>query len=198
MYRNVNLVGDKMDIFPILQEFARNIAIENIEIYNEASIQYELAIFLRKTIGGTYKIQLERNISYFGLNKSHVLKKEMDIVIFKQNKEEIHCIELKYPRQGQYPEQMFSACKDVKFLEQLVNSGFNTSYFMMFADDPLFYIEKGDSGIYRMFRKEKVIKNNIRKPTGRKDQVLSIDGVYNIYWTRITDKLKYFIIKVEE
>ena len=90
----------------------------------------------------------------------------MDIVVY--NKTEKHCIELKFPTQGQYPEQMFSSCKDVRFLEQLVDLGFDNCYFIMFADDPLFYNNKGESGIYRMFRKEKEIRNIVTKPTGKK------------------------------
>lgn len=186
---------NKIDLLPILREFANEIARGNIEIYNEASIQYELAIVLREKISN-YKVQLERNIGYFGLNKTHFLKKEMDIVVFEPNKNEKYCIELKFPTGGQYPEQMFSACKDIKFLEQLMISGFKTSYFMMFAYDPLFYVDKGESGIYLKFRKEKVIENKIRKPTGRKDKVLSFNGSYRIKWEVIRNNLKYFIVKV--
>lgn len=106
----------------------------------------------------------------------------MDVVVFTPDKIEKHCIELKFPTQGQYPEQMFSACKDVKFLEPLVKSGFNKCYFMMFANDPLFYTSKGegDYGIYKIFRCEKLIKGEVRKPTGKKDEVLHIDGEYKI------------------
>ena len=44
-------------------EFARKIVNAEIEIYNEASIQYELAIFLRSRLH-EWNIQLERNIDY--------------------------------------------------------------------------------------------------------------------------------------
>jgi hypothetical protein len=46
---------------------------------------------------------------------------------------------LKFPRNGQYPEQMLNACKDVAFLEQLVERGFDGGLFVMAADDRLFY-----------------------------------------------------------
>jgi len=122
----------------------------------------------------------------------------MDIVVYTTDQIEKHCIELKYPTNGQYPEQMFSSCKDVRFLEQLVDSGYNTCYFMMFADDPLFYKTKGDSGIYRMFRKDKMIRNTVRKPTGNKNQVFTFYGSYKIDWNDIKDNLKYFLIKVNK
>lgn len=41
----------------------------------------------------------------------------MDIVIY--NESEKYAIELKYPQNGQYPEQMFSCVKDIKFMEEL-------------------------------------------------------------------------------
>jgi len=63
----------------------------------------------------------------------------MDIVIYTPDKIEKYCIELKFSTNGQYPEQMFSVCKDVKFLEQLMKSGFTGCYFMMFTNDKLFW-----------------------------------------------------------
>ena len=171
----------------MLQEFAGKISTSNIEVYNESSIQYELAIFLRQKLDKDLKIQLERNIEYFDLRKDIFLKKEMDSVIFASNKKGKHCIELKFPTNGQYPEEMFSACKDIKFLEQLVSVGFDESYFVMFANDPLFYTNKGDSGIYLNFRKDKIIGKTIQKPTGAKDETLCFKGTYAISWKEIVD-----------
>ena len=181
-----------------LKDFANEISRGVIEIYNEPSIQYELAIYLRGHLGNKYKIQLERNINYFNLYKENYLKKEMDIVIFTSDKKEKHCVELKFPTQGQYPEQMFKVCKDVKFLEQLIKSGFNECYFIMFANDPLFYRSKeGDNGIYKMFRSEKLIKGDVRKPTGKEDESVHIDGEYRIEWQPLKGDLKCFTIEVK-
>jgi len=179
-----------VDLLPLLQEFAGKISTSNIEVYNESSIQYELAIFLRQKLDKDLKIQLERNIEYFDLRNDIFLKKEMDIVIFASNKKEKHCIELKFPTNGQYPEEMFSACKDIKFLEQLVSVGFDESYFVMFANDPLFYTNKGDSGIYLNFRKDKIIGKTIQKPTGAKDETLCFKGTYAISWKEIVDSAR--------
>lgn len=180
----------------MLRDFTGQISAGKIEVYNEASIQYELAILLRQKLGGDCRVQLERNIDFFALNKKDFLKKEMDIAVYKPNKEEKHCIELKFPTQGQYPEQMFSACKDVAFLEQLVLVGFDECYFVMFANDPLFYVDKGDSGIYLTFRRDKLIRDTIRKPTGDKKETLSVKGKYPIIWKDIVDSLRYFVVRV--
>jgi len=190
---------DTIDLVRHLKKFVEEISADRVEIYNEASIQYELAIYLREHLGNRYKIQLERNICYFNVDKQGFLKKEMDIVLFTPDKKEKHCIELKFPTNGQYPEQMFSACKDVRFLEELVNVGFDTCYFMMFAEDPIFYTKReNEYGIYKIFREERLIKGEVRKPTGKKDKVLHFEKEYKIKWFDIKNNLKYFIIEVRK
>jgi len=56
-----------MDLLSLIEQFSQQVASRSIEIYNEASVQYELAILLRKQLDSSYKIQLERNINYFDL-----------------------------------------------------------------------------------------------------------------------------------
>ncbi|OLN23953.1 hypothetical protein BTO30_00550 [Domibacillus antri] len=179
-----------------LGEFMDQVSSGNIEIYNEYSIQFELAIFLRANLPIEYKIQLERNISYFGLDKENFLKKEMDIVVFNPDKKERHCIEIKNPTNGQFPEQMFSICKDIKFLEELVDAGFSDSYCLVVANNPLFYNNNGDEGIYRLFRKEKLLKGTIQKPTGKKDITYQLNNKYKIEWKDLSGTEKYFITTV--
>lgn len=45
-------------------------------------------------------------------------------MIFNHDKTEKYAIEIKFPTNGQYPEQMFIFCKDIKFLEELKNNDF--------------------------------------------------------------------------
>ena len=189
-----------MELLPIIQSFAQQVASGQVEIYNEASIQYELAILFRQRLGTSYKVQLERNINYFNLtNKDDepFKKTEMDIVVFDPKMKEKHCIELKYPLNGQVPVQMFRACEDVRFLEQLVLSGFDKCYFVMFAEDNPFYSDEGDSGIYQTFRKEKLIGNMIVGTTGNvRDKKLCFKKTYPIQWKTLKGKLKYFVVEV--
>lgn len=196
--------GKNMNLLKHLKKFTKEISKGRIEIYNEAGIQYELAIYLRKHLSKKYKIQLERNIKDFVLDfdKKQYLKKEMDIVVFTKHNKEKHCIELKFPTQGQYPEQMFSACKDIKFLEQLTESGFSNCYFMMFAKENPFWEAKADHGIYKMFRREKLIRGEVRKPTGKQYEPLRLlppfEREYKIKWKDLIkkDNLRYFAIEV--
>ena len=186
-----------MNLIAYIEEFIKKISDGKIEIYNEASIQFEMAIFFREKIENNFEIQLERNVEFFSLDKSNYIKKEMDIVIFSKDMKEKYCIELKFPTNGQTPEQMFQTCKDIKFLEQLKESGFTSCYSIFFTDSRLFYDDKLDNkpnSIYKIFRGDRVIKNEIRKPTGDKNQVFNIEGEYNIHWNLIKDDLRYFII----
>lgn len=104
-----------MNLVTLMNSFMKLILEEKIEVYNEFSLQHELGIFLRNELTN-YKIQFERNTKFFNITKT--IKYEMDIVIY--NESEKYAIELKYPQNGQYPEQMFSCVKDIKLWK---NSG---------------------------------------------------------------------------
>jgi hypothetical protein len=94
------------------------------EIYNEFSLQHELGCFLRSCIPPPLKIQFERPVEFFQPCGSAYEKKEIDISVFSPDRSSRVALELKFPRNGQYPEQMFSSCCDLLFLEQLVSGGF--------------------------------------------------------------------------
>lgn len=76
---------------------------------------------------------------FFGLDKSKFAKREIDILIFSDEANPDIAIELKYPRNGQYPEQMFSLCKDVQFMEQCRQAAFGQTYVVIFSEDYPFY-----------------------------------------------------------
>ena len=171
--------------------------IKNDYIYNEFSLQHELGIYLRKKLKkqGKYKVQFERNVDdVFGSLSSE--KKEMDIYIENMNDaKERYAIELKFPRNGQYPEQMYSFVKDIKFMEDVKNIGKATKTFVVtLVDDEKFYSNNSGkrplvvSGIYQYFREVPgrllpYITGTIRKPTGSKGiPSVLIRGSYRIVW----------------
>lgn len=178
----------KIKIDLLLGEFMVLVANNEIDIYNEISLQHELGIFLRKRIIG-YKVQFERNVNFFDI--SDTVKHEIDIVIYNEN--EKYAIELKFPTNGQYPEQMFSFVKDIKFMEVLKEKGFNNTYCLTLVQDKNFYSGKRQSGIYAYFRGEEPIQGEISKPTGKKEQKLNIEKNYIINW-RDCGKYKYYLI----
>ena len=194
--KNKKFIKENIDILNTIQLFIQKVISGEVEIYNEFSLQHELGIILRDQSNGI-KVQFERNVSYFGLKNTNFIKKEIDISIFKDRKL-ICCIELKFPRNGQYPEQMYSFCKDIQFMEQVKKAGFNKTFVIIFADDDCFYKPKNSNKeIYSYFRDQKPIFGKIIKPTGTKIEKLNISGRYTIHWKGIKDSLKYTIIEIQ-
>lgn len=178
-----------------ITQFVESVGSRHTEIYNEFSLQHELGIFLRQR-NPTLRVQFERNVSYFFPSRALFCKREIDISIFSPDMNELHCaIELKYPRNGQYPETMFSFCKDIAFAEELKDAGFSSTTVIIFADDPLFYRGPSD-GIYGFFRGTRPIHGIIRKPTGSKDAEVNILGNHIAKWKPISGSLMYTIIEV--
>lgn len=178
-----------------ITEFAQAVGAGTIEIYNEFSLQHELGIYLRNRLD-TCRVQFERNVSHFNLEKSHLEKKEIDIAITSiESGAHLSAIELKYPRNGQVPESMFGFCKDIAFLEQLVTSGFKTAYFLAVVDHSHFYSGNSD-GIYGLFRSGLPITGKIIKPTGAKDQNVFIRGSYRANWLPVSGNSKFCLVQI--
>ena len=174
----------------LVAEFTRRFNDGDIEIYNEFSLQHEFGIFLReKNIAEL--VQFERNVSYFRFPRSSFTKKEIDVTCFDTFPTKLHlAVELKYPRAGQFPEQMFSFCKDIAFLEELHVAGFSHCLFLAVVDQRPFHSGSAD-GIYGYFRGGEPLHGKIVKPTGAKDQKVMIEGTYTIRWKELRDGRRY-------
>ena len=181
----------------IIQDFLDNVLgklLYDNDVYNEFSLQHELGIYLRNALGKDYKVQFERNVNdtdVFGTSFSSV-KKEMDIYIFNIDKEkeevkERYAIELKFPRNGQYPEQMYSFAKDIKFMEDVKVKATGT-YVVTLVESKNFYSGSFSTGsIYEYFRGNKPINGCIYKPTGigKGTSSVHIGGKYPIVWNPV-------------
>jgi hypothetical protein len=187
-----------LDLVADVHGFFERLKDSGVEIYNEFSLQHELGAYLRSVVAqDSYRVQFERPTDFFGIPSARLLKKEIDITVSSSDQTHKAAIELKFPRNGQYPEQMFSACKDVAFLEQLVDRGFERGVFVMAADDRLFYQGADTGGVYSYFRSGKPICGLIRKPTGAKDESFAIRGSYILTWHELPDlELRYACISV--
>ncbi len=179
-----------MRLEEILSEYMKHVIAGEIEVYNEFSLQHELGIFLREKLPG-YKVQFERNTRFFGI--SNTTKHEIDIVIFNDN--ERYAIELKYPLNGQYPEQMFAFVKDIKFMEELKKKGFDDTFCLTLVEDKNFYSGTKQDGIYAYFRGNTPVHGTIVKPTGKKDEQVEIMGSYLIEWKR-TVGMAYYLCRI--
>ncbi len=180
----------------LIGEFARRLNDGSIEIYNEFSLQHEFGIFLREA-NVAELVQFERNVSYFQLQRSSFTKREIDVTCFDTSRPQLRlAVELKYPRAAQFPEQMFSFCKDIAFLEELRVAGFSSCLFLAVVEQRLFY--SGDSyGIYRYFRGGEPLHGKIGKPTGAKDDEVMIGGRYIIRWKELGDGRKFTWIEAD-
>ena len=175
----------------LLYEFMTIVENEQVDIYNEFSLQHELGIYLREKLPG-YKVQFERNTRFFGI--SETLKHEIDIVIY--NDIEKYAVELKYPVNGQYPEQMYSFVKDIIFMEQLANKGFNATYCLTLVKDPKFYSGQKMDGIYAFFRGNKLLCGKIKKPTGNSEEIIEVSRTYSVNWEGNRKQFKYYIVDI--
>jgi len=189
-----------MNIKSLISEFIELIENDKVEIYNEASLQYELAIFLRNKYPG-YKIQLERNISYFELEKTGFEKKEMDIVIFKDapNIKNSIVIELKaIIGQGKdRPVTVFQWIEDLRFLEQLKSKGAKC-YSIFFTNGDRFLSKPGNVGnLLTDFRNKKVVGKYQKHQNSKDKKEILLVNTYSFNWKKVNNEpLKYFIIEI--
>lgn len=174
----------------------RDLGEGKLEIYNEFSLQHELGFFLRSRVSQSMKVQFERPATFFGIDRTNLIKKEIDISVFSETRETKHAFELKYPRNGQHPEQMFKACQDIAFLEQLAASGFGVSYLVMVVDDRLFYEGPKTDGIYAFFRGGVPLTGQVMKPTGIRNQSVNLRMKYQIVWRRIGKGRRFSLVRV--
>jgi hypothetical protein len=180
-----------------IDEFFQLVTRGTVEIYNEFSFQQELGIHLRSLLPKEYKVQFERPTGFFPIKDRVYLKKEIDISVFQQGQRPRAAFELKFPRNGQYPEQMFEACRDLAFLEQLLAVGIGVGYFVMAVEDRLFCDGREASGIYAYFRGGKTIHGSIAKPTGRKDEIIPVSGYHRIVWNQGPGEMKHCVVEVQ-
>ncbi len=183
-----------MAIKQMIEGFLVELSKGEIEIYNEFSLQHELGIYLRNQLSSDYKVQFERNVSSFRI--SGTAKSEIDIVVLNSKTNEKYAIELKFPLNGQYPEQMYSFVKDLKFMEELKEHGFTHTYSLVIVSDSLFYQGDKQTDIYKHFRKEQKIYGTIQKPTGQRNTSITINQTYPFEWISLAGRSKYYLIEV--
>jgi hypothetical protein len=196
------------DIKREIYEFVNYFKKGEVEVYNEYSLQFEIGWFLKSRLGSKYKVQVEKKVretqlaKSMGIDKKSLIKSRMDIYIWNTATREQLAIELKFPRAGQVPIQIYQFFKDVKFLEQLKDHyGFSRGYSVVFVDDKNFYEgEELSEPVYEYFRTKKVLPGftTISIPVGMKkgDGRFSLTKDYPIEWKDINDRMKYYILEV--
>ena len=78
----------------LIEEFFDFIEINEINLYNEECLKFELGTYLRMCFPKEYHIEYERNVREFNISNK-TIKSEIDITIY--NDKEQYAIELKFP-----------------------------------------------------------------------------------------------------
>jgi hypothetical protein len=163
---------------------------------NEANLQHRLALYLAKCLPAGFQLILECPTKDILPNAPRLVKKEIDLVIRSANGDEIFVVELKCPRQGQYPEQMFKICQDLQFLEELVEHGCDGGVFAAHVIDPLYYSSGSKAGIYAHFRGDLPLTSKVLKPTGARNEEAILTGTYSVAWAECGGSSRYWIQSV--
>ncbi|MAR62347.1 MAG: hypothetical protein CMC45_00500 [Flavobacteriaceae bacterium] len=176
----------------------------NIDRYtSEFTLQFRICRFLQ-SIDSNFMIELESNINRYSLEK--FTKKEIDIDYYK-NDDKHSCIELKYVRdKGSYNIGMFSFYEDIKFVEELVESGkFQNGYCILFTSIKELYTppnkklnpkNKENIRLYDSFRVKKQLSGTVSIKTGPLNKSISIKGKYNLNWFDFQDDIKCCVLNI--
>lgn len=184
-------------------DFARN---NDLEIYNEFALQFELSFYLRQTLGKGVKIHLERNISYLGL-QNDLVKKEIDILVLYDIAplNNVVVVELKaiINQDTTRPINIFDWVKDLKFLEQLKSAGVGKCYSLFVTDNeklwPESFKHRSNPKLRLLpdFRRGKIHGTYSTHATPNKNnKTISLDSEYTFKWKNFVREQRYFLIEV--
>jgi hypothetical protein len=185
-----------LNLREIIEAFLNYYNKSDVDIYNEFSLQHELGMYIRNILPN-YKIQFERNVSFF-TDSTNTIKKEIDISIFNLDMTEKYAIELKFPRNGQFPQQMYYFVKDIKFIEELKERGFNSTACLTIVSSKPFYNGINNHGIYNYFREEFAVYGTIFNPIGKQKDLeqIKLKNRYEFKWKDLNQVEKYYIITI--
>jgi len=181
----------------LITKFFNYVESNKIYLYNEFSLQFELSSYLRNELPGI-RVELERNISYLGLDKKQFVKSEMDILISNIDLNNQIVIELKAPinQRNVRPVTVFDWIKDLRFLEQLKVQNIK-GYSIFITDNQGYLRSKGTTKpLLRDFR-QKYISGSYCKHIDSKNKNKSITLVndYKFEWNELGENFYYFIIE---
>lgn len=172
-------------------------ASESVSFFNEAELQHELGFWLRIKLPTGSHVYFERPAHHFFESARGLVKKEIDLVVSPPDRSWCYAIELKCPRSGRIPETLFDAIRDIKMLEQLTSAGFVGGLFVMHVNDEGFYKKRIQTSIYSPFRAGQLIKGQYIKPTGARDEVISLTGEYSVKWQSFGSAEQYWVQQVD-
>jgi hypothetical protein len=185
---------------------------KEVNLYNEAGLQYELALYLRKELEAD--IFLEYPVTELdpkGTKPEDFKFKKKEIDIFIKNPERV-VIELKFPRSNAgFPGVIYNAVKDVRFGEQIIDKGKADRFITIFITDHKSVGNGNTNHIYELFNSNypkaciKSIEIDDTYPKFMQDhnheggryESIELDKKYRFEWTKVThneEVFQYYII----
>lgn len=158
-------------------------------IYNERSLQLELAYWFRR-MGARVEFERPFQIPPFGCSTCQP-KENLDLLVRKDGV--TAAIELKVPLNGRHPETLYDFCSDISFIEGIVRYKFaDQGYCLLLTNDHIFWQDSGrGSVIHDLFRcRGSKLTGVIGKPTGKKDTTVALSGCYGSAdgWRAVRDQ----------
>ena len=162
-----------------------------IELYNEPSVYFRLGNHLEHLFNVDYKIQFWRKPKFFGI-QDKLVKSFIDIAVFGDEMDTLHAVEVVYIKDEPQLEKMFEICTGLRFMEQMVEQGWQESYVLLIADIP----KQHNGKPHYLFRGETIIEGMMQKP--RETQtVLELNGSYTVDWIEVDDHMHYAVIPIQ-
>jgi|GEM_PF-3496894 len=161
-----------------------------IEIYNEFSVYYRLGNHLENLFNVDYKIQFMRLPEFFGIDATALVKPFLDIVVFDDDMEVTHAVEVVYIKDEPKLEKLFEICTGLRFMEQIVEQGWGDSFVLLVADIPN---NENDEPHY-IFTGDLELGGMMQHPHG--DTVIELAGTYSIEWVTVDDQMHYAVIPI--
>jgi hypothetical protein len=161
----------------VIASFFKNAPETCGSIYNERSLQLELACYFR---AHGAQVEFERPYDVTPLAGSTRPKKSnLDLLVRHNGK--ATAIELKVPLNGRHPETLYDFCNDIAFVEGIVRAGFADGGFcLLVTNDRAFWSDSGrGSPIHNLFRcKGSLLTGAVQKPTSSADTTVVVSGSY--------------------
>lgn len=146
-------------------------------IYNERSLQLELALFLRNR---GHKVEFERPFEVKPLpGSTRASKRDLDLLISSGRGQT--AVELKVPLAGRVPETMYDFCADLAFLEGLIRAGYVETGLALLVTNNRQFWQGTPTGIYEAFRRPGAkLAGRVVKPTGGENSAVKLSGIYDL------------------
>lgn len=188
----------------LIEAFFEQAPEESGPIYNERSLQLELAYWFRRM---SARVEFERPCRVTGLSGSTCPPKtNLDLLV--RDDRLTTAFELKVPLNGRHPETLYDFCNDISFIEGILRGRLaDKGYCLLVTNDHNFWRDTGQgSTIHNLFRcKGSKLNGLVEKPTGKNKTMVSISGSYSPAdnWRDVRDQrlmanAKYLLLEIPQ